>query len=120
MSAKKYQTGDVVPAGLEAQLVIARSWSEDQLQKSVEDCARKLGWLYYHTRDSRKSTAGFPDLVMVRGARIIFAELKSQKGDADPAQVVWFEALHGVDHLEVVVWRPLDWLTGAIEWCLRA
>lgn len=149
MSAKKYRTGDVVPAGLEAQLVIARSWSEkgnrchtravsldaiqprepaadffertmteEQLLQSVRACARTLGWLTYHTRDSRGSDPGFCDLVLCSGKRVVFVELKSKTGRLSEAQKLWLNLLTAAG-AEVLVWRPHDWLTGAIERCLR-
>ena len=56
--------------------------TEAQLQDAIVQMARVLGWLVYHTFDSRRSAAGFPDLVMVRNGRLIFAELKSATGKA--------------------------------------
>ena len=54
------------------------SMSEAQFQKIVEGYAKVMGWLYYHTQDSRRSQPGFPDLVMLRGDRQVVAELKRQ------------------------------------------
>ena len=52
----------------------AQSMSEAQFQSHVVALAHRLGWLVYHTRDSRRSEPGFPDLVMVRG-RTLFREI---------------------------------------------
>ena len=65
------------------------------------------GWQWYHTGDSRKSNAGFPDLVMVR-ERVVYAELKKQSGKVSPEQQVWIDALRAAGE-EVYVWRPSDW-----------
>jgi hypothetical protein len=67
----------------------------------------------YHTHDSRRSQAGFPDLVLVRPPRLIFAELKTAKGRVSPAQGEWLEDLGHVaskvgPRIEVAVWRPDD------------
>jgi hypothetical protein len=35
--------------------------------------------LLYHTFDSQHSAAGFPDLVMARGRRLVAAELKTER-----------------------------------------
>ncbi|WP_293849290.1 VRR-NUC domain-containing protein [uncultured Brevibacterium sp.] len=96
---------------------IAESMSEKQLQEHVVALARRLGWLVYHTFDSRKSEAGFPDLVLVRD-RTVFRELKSSSGSLSPAQQAWVSRLErsGVD---VGVWRPVDLLSGAVERELR-
>ena len=67
--------------------------------------------------------AGFPDLVLVhqRRKRIIFAELKSDKGSVKPEQKAWLAALQAVSeanepaHFVVAVWRPRDWNSGLIE-----
>ena len=39
--------------------------TEDQWQSAVIEYARLMGWLVYHTHDSRHSEKGFPDLVLV-------------------------------------------------------
>lgn len=65
------------------------------------------GWLVYHTHDSRRSQAGFPDLVAVRGERTIFAELKSETGQPTAEQYEWLVTLHQAGN-EVYLWRPSD------------
>ena len=82
--------------------------TETQFLKSVVSVAEDGGWLVYHTYDSRRSQAGFPDLVMTRAGRTIFAELKSQKGRIKAAQQEWLDALDKTEGLEVFLWRPSD------------
>jgi len=82
---------------------------EKDFQDTVVEYAHLCGWMTYHTHDSRRSDAGFPDLTMVRGTRLIFAELKSQKGTIRPAQEAWLQRLQGVPAVEVYLWRPTDW-----------
>ena len=82
--------------------------TETQFLRSVVSVAEDGGWLVYHTYDSRRSQAGFPDLVMTRAGRTIFAELKSQKGRVKAAQQEWLDALDKTEGLEVFLWRPSD------------
>ncbi len=82
--------------------------TEEQFQQAVIDLAKALGWLTYHPHDSRRSTAGYPDLTLVRGERLIFAELKSTTGHLSPAQRVWLAALADAGQT-VRVWRTEDW-----------
>lgn len=88
-----------------------RQWAagltERAWQAQVEAIARTAGWLVYHTHDSRRSVPGFPDLVLVCGPRLIFAELKTQKGRITPDQQRWLDALTAAS-VEVYVWRPAD------------
>ena len=56
------------------------SESEDRFLARVRRLATQHGWLEYHTRDSRRSPEGYPDLCLTNGTRIIFAELKSMTG----------------------------------------
>ena len=86
---------------------IDTNMTETQFQELVVGFAETHGWLTYHTFDSRRSQAGFPDLTMVRHGRLVFAELKSAAGKVTEDQQRWIEAL-GVRH-EVYVWRPADW-----------
>lgn len=108
--------------------------TEVGFQQAVVELASLRGWLCYHTHDSRRSQAGFPDLTMVRGPRLVFAELKSEKGRTSPAQRLWLDQLAAVaeegrslasewngEHegtsyyterrspVEVYEWRPRDW-----------
>lgn len=84
--------------------------SEKEFTWSVRKAAQQLGWLEYHTHRSQFSSAGFPDLCMVRGNRLIFAELKMPKGKVSESQQRWLDDLC-VTPVEVYVWRPDDWDT---------
>ena len=92
---------------------------EDDLQAAVIDLARMLGWLVYHTHDSRHSGKGFPDLVMChpRSGALLFAELKSVTGRVTPEQDEWLRALavRGVAFL----WRPEHLRDGSIVRALQ-
>ena len=81
---------------------------EKDFQNWVLQLARFQGWLCYHTHDSRHSAAGFPDLVMVRGERLLFAELKVAQNTLSPAQDEWLLALRELEGVEVFVWYPED------------
>lgn len=85
------------------------SMTEKEWQQLILDFARLRQWLPYHTFDSRKSAAGFPDLVLVRGDRLIFSELKTERGKVSDAQQEWIDALNQVPRAEVYVWRPSHW-----------
>lgn len=95
---------------------LAGSWSEAFFQSEVIRLAKALGWVYYHTHDSRRSPAGFPDLVLMhRGqGRVIYRELKTERGRVTAAQRDWQDGLVlcGVD---AAVWRPSDWLSGRVK-----
>src|SRR5205823_7610491 len=90
--------------------------AEKPFMAAVIKIAKLRGWMLYHTHDSRRSTSGFPDLVLVRPPRLIFAELKSQSGKPSMAQVEWLDALSGCG-FEVHLWRPSD--LERVAWILR-
>ena len=73
--------------------MIEQVQTEAQFQRTVTEYAALTGWLWYHTHDSRRSHAGFPDLCLVRGDRLIFAELKSERGRVRLEQEAWLQAL---------------------------
>lgn len=93
--------------------LVAAKMLEKELQAQVVEMARVYGFRYYHTHDSRRSPGGFPDLVLVKEDRLIFAELKTMKGPFRPGQREWLKALEPV--AEVYVWRPNDLLAGTIQ-----
>jgi hypothetical protein len=82
--------------------------TERAFQAQVIAIAKILGWRCYHTHDSRRSQAGFPDLVLVRRARLIFAELKSESGKVKPEQDAWIAALRAAGQ-KAYLWRPSHW-----------
>lgn len=82
--------------------------NEEAFQAKVLELAELLGWRIYHTRDSRGSHDGFPDLTLARADRLVFAELKTEKGRVRPAQEAWLVALAATG-VETYLWRPSDW-----------
>lgn len=96
--------------------LMAAQMTEKVFQQAVENLALRAGWLVYHTHDSRRSQPGFPDLVLVHGARrlVLFRELKTQAGKTSPAQKRWIAELKAAG-ADAAVWRPLDWHTHVIH-----
>ena len=85
--------------------------SEAQFQETLVEYAELWGWLVWHDNDSRRNDAGFPDLVMVKGGKIIFAELKRQKRyKISTKQLEWIEALSKASGPNVMaaIWFPSD------------
>jgi hypothetical protein len=82
--------------------------TEQAFQGQVRHLAIVRGWLYYHTHDSRRSDKGFPDTVLIKGSRLVIAELKVGKRKTTREQETWLEAFRNVG-AEVYVWRPDDW-----------
>ena len=83
--------------------------TEKDFQETVIDLAEARGWRVFHPYDSRRSREGYPDLTMVRAPRVIFAELKTEKGQVSDAQAAWAEALLECPGVEHYVWRPHNW-----------
>ena len=91
------------------------------------DLARLCGWRVHHTRPALtrrgrwltpiQGDAGFPDLVLCRPPRVIFAELKRVGARPTAAQRGWLDALHACAGVECYLWTPEDW--GAIVETLR-
>lgn len=119
---------------------------ERDLQDAIIEAARLFGWRVAHFRVAKTKHgwrtpvaadgAGFPDLVLVRGSRLIFAELKGDGGRVRPEQDLWLDALSLVasevemavadsnlrdltepyaPSVEVFLWRPDDWTSGRID-----
>lgn len=100
-----------------ARALLGSDVTERDFQGEVLRAAQLLKWRCYHTLDSRGSAAGFPDLVMVKGSRLIMAELKREKGVVSPDQQAWLDDLARAETLDTFLWRPSDW--PAVEEALR-
>lgn len=103
--------------------------SEAGFQEKVMQYAALRGWLIHHDRPARarergtgrdgwrtaiSGDAGFPDLVLARHGRVVFAELKSDIGKPTPAQARWADHL-GYDlgfesTFDYYLWKPSDWI----------
>jgi len=87
--------------------------SEDELLEQVLQLAGLTGWLAYHVRRSDRALtigAGFPDVVLAGHGRVLYRELKTERGQLSAAQKGWRDRLIrcGADW---AVWRPSDWPT---------
>lgn len=97
---------------------------EADFQKLVIDFAHLHGWKVAHFRPARVRRGGkeiyetpvgadgkgWPDLVLTKGARLVAAELKSERGVVSAEQRAWLDRL-AVAGVEAHVWYPIDWQT---------
>lgn len=101
--------------------------TEADLLRAVTDLAAILGWQWVHWRPAQTAHgwrtpvqgplgAGFPDLLLVRekDRRIMFVELKADRGKVSPAQVDVALRLFAAGQ-DVQVWRPSDLDDGTIQ-----
>lgn len=96
--------------GKEAQLTLASiktAATEKQWMSQVIELAKLTGWATYHPFLSIHSERGFPDLTLVR-ERLIFVELKAEKGKLSSDQTKWIERLKAAKQ-EVYCWKPSQW-----------
>lgn len=97
-----------------------RALSEADWQAQVLDVAAFYGWRAHHApragirrngtvRRTHNTQPGAPDLLLVRGIRVVFAELKREgpQGVVSAAQQEWLDALAATS-VEVYVFRPSD------------
>lgn len=95
--------------------------TEQAFLHRVIDLAKITGWRVAHFRPAMTARGawvtrmdghtGFPDLVLLRPGRLIFAELKrSRKGNTtSPEQLIWLSQLAAVPGIEVYLWTPEAW-----------
>jgi len=92
--------------------------SEAEFLSQVTDLADIMGFAWLHlrpgmTRDSWRTPIsgplgrGFPDLLLIRPGRIIFAELKRAGGKPTPDQAILLAALKDWG-FEAYLWEPKD------------
>jgi len=114
--------------------------SEAQFMRQIVEYAELLRWHVFHDRATNqrttcagckarllcancqrparvvRNTAGMLDLILIRRPRVIWAELKSDRGKLTPDQLTVFCELRASGQ-EAYVWRPKDFPT--IERILR-
>lgn len=97
--------------------------SERAFQAQVTAYARLMGWRVWHdnaTNAARRcgscgaglhlprNASGLPDLILVRRPRLVFAELKAERGRTTLAQAAWLAELRACTQ-EAYLWRPSSW-----------
>lgn len=90
---------------------------EDELLARVMRAAELKGWRAYHVRDSKRGIVqgpgceGFPDIVLLGGGwppRLLFVELKREKGRLSEDQSMWRYGLEAAG-ADWRLWRPSSW-----------
>lgn len=99
--------------------------TEADFMRQVLQLAGLTGWEHWHdaatnaprrcsdcgaVRRGPRNTAGLPDLLLVRGPQLIWAELKAQDGATSQEQRAWIARLRAAGQ-RVYIWRPSDWPT---------
>ena len=78
----------------------------EDLRRLFQVARREAGGLTYHTRDSRGSDCGFPDVVdLPAHGSVAYVEFKSFGEGVSPAQQMWIESLRRAGQ-SVYVCRP--------------
>lgn len=93
--------------------------TEAELENAVRDLLKLYGLDGYHTHDSRRSQAGYPDWTIVGDGGIMWRELKSELGRVSLAQKRWLGRLWAAGG-DAGIWRPADLQSGAIAAQLAA
>ena len=102
--------------------------TEQELLDCVVELSHVLGFKVAHFRAARTANgwrtpvaadgAGWPDLTIVGRGRVIFAELKAERGRTSDEQKDWLAWLCDAG-ATATVWRPSDWLDGTIQKILQ-
>ena len=92
---------------------LAAAMSEAELEEHVRAICNDLGVLRIHVYNSRGTTPGVPDAILIGPRGILWRELKTMRGKLTPAQEQMGHALT-VAGQDWGVWRPSLLLSGVI------
>lgn len=96
--------------------------TEREFQREVINHLKAAGWRVAHFGNTVKfvpnkgggykvigdpDAKGFPDIIAVKGGRIIALELKGEKTRIQPEQALWIADLRAAG-VEAYIWRPDD------------
>ena len=82
--------------------------TETQLREQIRDLCKVIGWEFYFCWTSIHSPRGMPDLILCKPPRLIFAELKREKGIVTEHQQRWLDLLNQCPGVECYIWKPSD------------
>ena len=122
MAKRKPVSNRVILTAEEFKAEVRNGWSEAQFTKEVLSLAKRCGWRTAHFRPGMTAKGqwvtavagdgkGFPDLILIRGHKMIAAELKVKKNVVEPDQQDWLDAFDDLCSaaVEARIWRPSDW-----------
>ena len=92
---------------------IFAAMSEKQFQAMVVMALKAHGYMVWTVPDMTKTARGLPDVIAVHPTRVprrvLFYELKSQRGRVRPEQADALAALSDVHGIDARIVRPSDW-----------
>jgi hypothetical protein len=85
--------------------------AEADLQGRLHQLCTQLGYLYFHTTQPKRSTAGLPDALILHpdGGPLYCWELKRTGEHPSPAQRRWLDALAQATGIASATYWPNDW-----------
>ncbi len=98
--------------------------TEAAWQRQVIQYATLMKWRIWHDQATNvprrcsgcgatprviRNPAGLPDLILVRRPRVVWVELKADRGRLTDAQRDWLADLRA-SRQEAYLWRPSDWV----------
>lgn len=92
---------------------VAATMSEDDLMGHIATLCKDLGLLAYHTHNSRRSKAGYPDWTIAAPGGVLFRECKDEKRKPTAEQSTWLATLQAAGY-DADLWRPRDLVSGRI------
>lgn len=100
-----------------------RRITEKAFEHQVIQYARLMGWRIWKDRATNRrrrcascgawsagarNPAGLPDLILIRRPRLVWVELKAERGRLSDDQRAWIEDLRASGQ-ECYLWRPSEW-----------
>lgn len=98
--------------------------TEKEWQRTVVELLDAMQWANTHTYPLRTehgwrtgtTAKGWPDLVAIRGAFVVGIECKTDRGRADPEQLVWLSRFSYLAGGRAWLLRPRDDLSLVASW----
>ncbi|MCC7372598.1 MAG: hypothetical protein IT306_29560 [Chloroflexi bacterium] len=98
MTARAYRPDPLV-------LAAASLTDEAAFQVRVVELLTRHGYSVFHPYDSRRSEPGFPDLIAIRGGRLLAIELKVGRRRVTDDQARWLRLFDGVREVQALTLR---------------
>jgi hypothetical protein len=90
---------------------------EDQIVHNMRLTAQDLGFLFYHTYDSRRSDKGFPDTVVCgpvgsSAPSTLYYEVKTRKRRVEYEQLLWLQTLRAAGYVARLIYEDETQMPG--------
>ena len=77
--------------------------TENDVKKQVKQYLTLMEWFHFHVLQGLGAFIGIPDIIAIKGGRVLFLEIKKPGGKLSPGQIIFRDMIlsHGGEYYKI-------------------